>query len=63
MDVASGGDDISHPISHGELQGPTQQPLGLETHDIWQAPVNFEWDQWEAYIERFPGEILDLNGV
>jgi hypothetical protein len=42
------------------------EPVALQfvdTPDLWQAPVNFEWDQWEAYIERFPGESLGLNGA
>jgi hypothetical protein len=29
--------------------------------DFWQAPVNFEWDQWAAFVSRFPGEALDWH--
>jgi hypothetical protein len=49
------------------LQGESQEDLqllnlqGADAPDLWQAPLSFEWDQWEAYVERFPGESLELN--
>jgi hypothetical protein len=66
-----GGDDMDkfQPSSSYTLQGELQestQPPGLQysdAPDLWQAPVSFEWDQWAAYVERFPGESLDLNGA
>jgi hypothetical protein len=47
----------------GEFQESTQPPVRQYTDapDLWQAPVNFEWDQWAAFIARFPGEPLDSN--
>jgi hypothetical protein len=48
---------------NGELQESVQpqNPYGADAPDLWQAPLNFEWDQWEAYVERFPGESLNFN--
>lgn len=24
-----------------------------EALDIWQAPTNFEWDDWASFVDRF----------
>lgn len=61
----SGGDQVD--FFSPTLQGQSQDVLqllnlqGTDTPDLWQAPLSFEWDQWEAYVEKFPGESLDLN--
>lgn len=49
----------------GELPHTTQPSIwqGVEVPDLWQAPLNFEWDQWEAYVEKFPGESFELNDI
>lgn len=55
------------PSSSSTLQDEVQEPThisilqGTDAPDIWQAPLGFEWGQWEAYIEKFPGESLDFN--
>jgi hypothetical protein len=55
-----GGDymDEVQPSTPYSLRGSSQ-----DAPDLWQAPINFEWDQWAAYVARFPGESLDLNGA
>jgi hypothetical protein len=65
-----GGDDMEfQPSSSYSLQGELQESAhhpGLQyadAPDLWQAPVSFEWDQWAAYVARFPGESSDLNGA
>lgn len=50
----------SVPGGFRESTNPTGQQY-VDAPDIWQAPVNFEWDQWAAFVARFPGERLDLN--
>jgi hypothetical protein len=29
--------------------------------DLWQVPLSFEWDQWAAYVEKFPGDLMAFN--
>jgi hypothetical protein len=62
-DVGSGDDMDKFQTSpsyslQGQLQESTQHP-GLQctdAPDLWQAPVNFEWDQWAAYLARFSSD-------
>lgn len=51
--VPYGGGGVGHtqPLqqgSHQYMDGP----------DLWQAPINSEWDQWAAFVSRFPGDQL-----
>jgi hypothetical protein len=61
------GLDQFQPASSYSVPGgfhASTNPAGqqhVDAPDIWQAPVNFEWDQWAAFAARFPGERLDLN--
>src|SRR6266545_1650296 len=35
---------------HESSNPPGQQYI--DAPDLWQAPVNFEWDQWAAFVAR-----------
>ena len=64
-DIGSGIDNAPTSSSSyysslpGELQDSSTQHPGLpytDVPDLWQAPVDFEWDQWATYLARFAPE-------
>lgn len=60
FDNGDGMVDFQFASSDSMQTRPSGSQFG-DVPDLWQAPLNFEWDQWAAYVARFPGESLDLN--
>ena len=57
--ILYGGGSVGH--NRPQQQGSHQYKDGP---DLWQAPVNFEWDQWAAFVSRFPGEqLMDVQST
>jgi hypothetical protein len=48
-------------FSHQEFQEMPHPQEYVDAPDIWQAPINFEWDQWAAFVARSAGEAVGFE--
>jgi hypothetical protein len=59
-----------HNIADVEARLGLDQPRQQTSHeyvdnpDLWQAPITFDWEQWAAFVSKFPSEqCMDIQST